>query len=124
MSFAKFADEAMISDLVKLIKFTEKGMLIVGKLRSDDERDAVLRLSQKLNWAVYADITSGLRLTQLDNNPIRYFDQELQTEEFNELVKPEVVLHLGGRTTSKRLPIFLANNTPKYLQTTHSIGSM
>lgn len=99
--------------LAETIETTDKGLIIIGKLTSDDQRNACVRLMKKLNWPVYADITSGLRLTHCKTNIIRYFDQELLSEDFNQLTRPSTVLHIGGRVTSKRLPQFLDANRPE-----------
>lgn len=95
-----------------VIEGTDQGVVVVGRLKSDVERKAVLGLIEKLKWTVYADVTSGLRLGECSTNIIRYFDQELLSEEFNEKVAAEVVLHVGGRTTSKRVGQFFDQNRP------------
>jgi len=107
-------DQLNISQLKSTIDATERGMLFVGKLSSDNERNAVRILAEKLNWPVYADLSSGLRLEDVGTNVIRYFDQEVLPQEFNDKVKPDVVLHLGGRITSKRVGLFFEQNTPEH----------
>lgn len=101
-----------ISDLASIIDQTNRGMIMVGKLNSDQQRRSVLKLIDKLNWPVYADITSGLRLTDCQTNIIRYFDQELLSDDFNKRVKPSTVLHIGHRTTSKRIGLFFDDHRP------------
>lgn len=109
------ADESLAS-LAKDIHQTDAGMIIVGKLNCYEERKAVMGLVNLLNWPVYADITSGLRLTDCPTNIIRYFDQELLSGEFNKKAAPSLVLHIGGRKTSKRVGEFLDQNRPdKYI---------
>jgi len=107
-------DQLTISQLQTTIDATERGMLFVGKLSSVNERNAVRILARKLNWPVYADLSSGLRLEDIGTNVIRYLDQELLPQEFNDKVKPDVVLHLGGRITSKRVGLFFEQNTPEH----------
>jgi 2-succinyl-5-enolpyruvyl-6-hydroxy-3-cyclohexene-1-carboxylate synthase len=117
--------------LADAIHQTARGMIIVGKLNSGDERKAVMGIINMLNWPVYADITSGLRLTDCTTNVIRYFDQELLSDEFNKKAAPSLVLHFGGRKTSKRVDEFLdqyrpdkyivINNTPQRQDPIHAV---
>lgn len=106
------ANSESLDSLAKDIQQTDRGLLIVGKLNSDDQRKAVMAIVKILNWPVYTDITSGLRLTDCQTNIIRYFDQELLSEDFNKKAKPLLVLHFGGRKTSKRVDEFLDQNRP------------
>jgi 2-succinyl-5-enolpyruvyl-6-hydroxy-3-cyclohexene-1-carboxylate synthase len=105
--------EKDIDSLAQTIDSADTGLLIIGKLTGDDSRNACIRLMKKLNWPIYADITSGLRLTHCKINIIRYFDQQLQSDDFNRIARPSVVLHIGRRVTSKRLPQFLDANRPE-----------
>ena len=105
-----------IEIVCRIIGKADRGMLVVGRLSSQGQRDAVAGLAARLNWPVYADVTSGLRLGEVGTNVIRYFDQEFLSDEFNQQVCPEVVLHIGGRVTSKRVPQFFdANRCEHYI---------
>lgn len=99
--------------IADIVQGTERGLLMVGRLQSDAERCAVRSLALKLNWPVYADLRSGLRL-EFGTHVMRYFDQERLTGRFNERVRPEVVLHLGTRVVSKRVPLFFQQNPPRH----------
>ena len=101
-----------LDSLVGIIDSSERVMVVAGKLNTDKERRATLGLIEKLKCPVYADLTSGLRLTECGTNLIRYYDPELISAEFNERAKPSVVIHLGGRTTSKRVGQFFDLNRP------------
>ncbi|RKY07293.1 MAG: 2-succinyl-5-enolpyruvyl-6-hydroxy-3-cyclohexene-1-carboxylic-acid synthase [Planctomycetota bacterium] len=98
--------------LCAIIDKTDRGMIVAGRLDSAEQRTAVLKLAGKLNWTVYADVTSGLRFTGAAAHVIRYFDQELLSPRFNEQVAPTTVLHVGGRTTSRRIGLFFNANSP------------
>ena len=50
---------------------------VVGKLKNRQEQNVVLELSEKLNWPVFPDISSGLRLGNKHKNVIHYYDQIL-----------------------------------------------
>ncbi|MFQ5628991.1 MAG: 2-succinyl-5-enolpyruvyl-6-hydroxy-3-cyclohexene-1-carboxylic-acid synthase [bacterium] len=89
-----------------------QGLLIVGQLRSVDEREAVQRLVQKLSWIVFADITSGLRLGSTIGTSIDAYDFLLRSEKIFSQFQPEVVLQVGSRITSKRLRQFLKKLQP------------
>lgn len=102
-----------LSDLAKKINGTSRGMVLVGELWSAGECEAVKGLIARLGWPVYADITSQLRLSVDGAGVYRYFDQELLSDEFNEKARPDFVLHIGGRITSKRVPQFFGENRPE-----------
>jgi len=102
-----------ISGIIDSINSTNKGLISVGTLNPNMETTEIIRLINRLNWPVYADVTSGLRLTKCGSNIIRHFDQGILSSKFNRRVSPEVVLHFGGRITSKRFGHFLEQNRPK-----------
>ena len=106
------ANAESLDNLAYKIRQTDRGMIIVGRLNSDQQRKAVMAVVNMLNWPVYADITSGLRLTECRTNIIRYFDGQLLSGEFNKKAAPSLVLHIGGRKTSKRVDEFLDQNRP------------
>ncbi|MCF7954452.1 MAG: 2-succinyl-5-enolpyruvyl-6-hydroxy-3-cyclohexene-1-carboxylic-acid synthase [Phycisphaerae bacterium] len=110
------ANSESLDSLAKDIAKTERGLIIVGKLESNSQRKAVMAIINMLGWPVYSDITSGLRMTDCTTNIIRYFDQQLLSDEFNKKAAPSLVLHIGGRKTSKRVDEFLDQNRPgKYI---------
>lgn len=96
------------------LEATQRGLLFVGQLASDAERQAVQSLITCLRWPVYADLGSGLRLGGTGTHIIRYFDQTLLPEAFSEACRPETVLHIGGRIVSKRVGLFLAEQRPQH----------
>lgn len=112
-------DERTLDTVVGTIQATERGLLVVGGLKTSFERETVLALADKLNWPVYADITSGMRLTGGATSCIRYFDQQVLSSEFNRAVRPDTVLHFGGRTTSKRLDQFFDACRPSHYIVVH-----
>lgn len=96
---------------IKQINSIKKGIIIVGKISSDEERQSILKLSEKLNWPLFPDISSGLRLGCTHKNSIPYFDQILLDN--RPQYKPNGILHLGGRITSKKWYQFIENTKPK-----------
>jgi len=107
------SEDGQIDDVMDIIDSTEKGLLSVGTLDNADTVQA-MGLAKKLKWPVYADITSGLRLGGAGSNIIRHFDQELLSDPFNSDARPDTVLHLGGRITSKRFGQFFRQNRPQH----------
>ena len=90
----------------------KRGIIAVGKLRNEEEEKNVLALARILQWPVFADITSGLRLKSNDEMVIHYFDQLLLEPALVARYKPDGVLHLGGRLTSSRWYEFIKKITP------------
>lgn len=99
-------------ELLSILKQTSRGIIVVGKLGSVEEQDAVIELSEKLNWPVFPDIVSGLR-TRPHTNIIHYYDQMLLEDDFAALFPVDTVLHLGGRITSKRWYRYIEKLRPK-----------
>lgn len=98
----------------EIINQENKGLVSVGRLKNNEERKTVLEFIKKINWPVYADITSNLRLNEyVDTNIIKHFDQEFLSSDFNKKAAPKTVIHFGGRITSKRFDQFLNQNKPE-----------
>lgn len=54
-----------IAEVINIVQRVNKGILLVGEIRTVDEMWAVLLLSKHLSWPVVADILSGLRLRKI-----------------------------------------------------------
>jgi 2-succinyl-5-enolpyruvyl-6-hydroxy-3-cyclohexene-1-carboxylate synthase len=106
--------EQIREDLLKIIRNTRKGLLVVGRLRSQEEKQAVRRFSQKLGWPVFTDILSGQRLGNGSNNLLPYFDLMLLAEHLHPKYQPETILHLGDQPASKRYLQFVDKNPPRH----------
>lgn len=105
-------DANVLRESLERIDATRHGFLVVGKLDSREESDAVLKLARALNWPTLPDVTSGLRLGDIRTPLIHYFDQLLNSERFRRLFHPQTILHLGGPITSKRFLRQLETNPP------------
>lgn len=90
----------------------KRGIIAVGKLSNEEEEKSVLTLARVLQWPVFADITSGLRLKSDEKTVINYFDQLLLEPALLARHKPDGVLHLGGRLTSDRWYEFIKKSAP------------
>jgi 2-succinyl-5-enolpyruvyl-6-hydroxy-3-cyclohexene-1-carboxylate synthase len=89
-----------IQSLLDTISSTAKGILFVGQLKSPVETQAVIELATRLNWAVFADVQSGLRLRQDLPNLIHYFDRLLLTDIAIELEQVDTIVQIGTRIVS------------------------
>ncbi len=107
----KKIDANTINAIARKIHGIKQGIIVAGKLAGAREQKSVLALAEKLNWPVFPDVTSGLRLGCAHKNIISYFDQILLSTgksvtgiNFQKKLVPvtDFVLHLGGRMTSKR----------------------
>ena len=104
--------ELEIQTLIKTIQHNSKGVLVVGQLKSIAEIEAVSRLAAKLNWAVFADIQSGLRLSDNLPNLVHYFDLLLLTDRSELLTEIDTVIQLGTRIVSSRWLKWLEKHPP------------
>jgi 2-succinyl-5-enolpyruvyl-6-hydroxy-3-cyclohexene-1-carboxylate synthase len=111
-SFETVIKDDIIEAIADICNTDAEGILVVGRLRSHDETEAVKKIVSRLNWPVFADISSGLRLGFTAENTTPYFDQVLISEEFVDEHKPFSVMQIGGVPTSKRLQEYLAQSSP------------
>jgi 2-succinyl-5-enolpyruvyl-6-hydroxy-3-cyclohexene-1-carboxylate synthase len=102
-----------IESLIEIIHSTTKGILVVGQLKSTAEIHAVAELAVRLNWAVFADIQSGLRLRTDFPNLIHYFDRLLLTDLSVELEQIDTIVQLGTRIVSARWLKWIDRNLPQ-----------
>jgi 2-succinyl-5-enolpyruvyl-6-hydroxy-3-cyclohexene-1-carboxylate synthase len=105
------ADE--IRSLVKIIQDTQRGILVVGQLKSSAEINAVSRLATELNWAIFADVRSGLRLVDNLPNLVHYFDLLLSTDRTNLLTEIDTVIQIGTQIVSARLLKWVERHPPQ-----------
>lgn len=102
-------DEHDIERLSKILNSSKKGLLIIGRLESQNDRNAVDELIEKLDFPVFADILSGIRTDSKNKNVIHYFDQLLLSLKFYRDTAPDCILHIGGQMTSKRFLQYVEN---------------
>ncbi len=106
-------DETGLAELADRLNASRRGILAVGRLSSPAESLAVGQLAQELNWPVFADVLSGLRLGPQRRRCIAYFDQLLLSEKTARALKPETIFHIGGPFTSKRFLEFIQHHRPE-----------
>jgi len=103
-----------LARLTETVRNAQRGLLIAGQMASPAEADSVLNLARALNWPVFPDVTSGLRLGP-DHAPfIHYYDQMLISESFREFCRPDAVIQIGSPYVSKRLQRHLHAFKPRH----------
>ena len=83
----------------------QPGVIVVGRLASDQDKKAVVQLAEQLGWPVLAGVQSGLQ-----GHPavIRHTDLLLASGTGQQiLAETGQVLQFGGHVVSKRLTLFL-----------------
>lgn len=107
-------DPDAIEQLWASLRDVERGIVVAGRLDSFAQADAVRWLADVLGWPLLPDVTSQLRLGRAGYAETRvgYYDLILADEAFRDGVRPDAVLHVGGRSTSKRLMHFLQQVQP------------
>lgn len=100
------------------VRSAAAGLLAIGPLPTQSDRAAVASLAATLDWPVIADVQSGLRFAWADRPAppaIKHHDLVLNcagSGNAQALPAPDVVLHLGGRLTSKAYLELLAAQPP------------
>ncbi|MGA1790898.1 MAG: 2-succinyl-5-enolpyruvyl-6-hydroxy-3-cyclohexene-1-carboxylic-acid synthase [bacterium] len=105
-------DQEAIKGIARIISTTKKGLLVVGRLGSNEEIDAVRHFSHCLKWPVFADIASGLRIGTSDGYLAAYFDLMLLSERIHKEIRPDAILMIGSRITSKRFLEYVTRHPP------------
>ncbi len=80
------------------LRAARSGLLVVGRLQDEYEKNAIRILRDRLGWPVFADIGSGLK-----------FESDLEIPDLNlpqsralfDLYAPDCVLHVGKRLVSR-----------------------
>ena len=107
------ADADSLRDLAQMANSAARGLLVVGALRDGVASEAVRRLSNTLGWPLLPDIASGLRLGVNSTHTIAYYDHIIAASRFASAHAPDIVLHLGGRLTSRRLLEYIEGSRPR-----------
>ena len=92
--------------LVRNICEAQRGLIVVGRLQSPEEGEAIHTLAKHLGWPLMADISAPVPPVE---NMVTFFDLVVRSEGFTRQYSPDVVLHFGGPLVSKKLHQFLSN---------------
>ncbi|HGY57327.1 MAG TPA: 2-succinyl-5-enolpyruvyl-6-hydroxy-3-cyclohexene-1-carboxylic-acid synthase [Caldithrix abyssi] len=102
-------NEETLNAVIRRINQAENGLVLLGRLNPNQDNEAVVQFCERLGWPVFADITSGWRLSKDLPHAIPYYDWLLSAEQPHF----DTVVHLGGRYVSKRLMQLLEKNKPQ-----------
>jgi len=109
--------------LAGIIDKAKNGWFVVGQLGTILEKEMITKLAAKLQWPVFADVTSGIRIESELGTLAPYFDQMLLSERIKSDLTPEVIIHFGRLLTSKRYLKTIENlSTPEYIQIDSSVA--
>ncbi len=98
-----------LKEIANRLSAGKNGLVVLGRLPQNKNTKVLRQFLEQLNWPVFPDVSSGLRLGGHSAPLIPYFD--LMTPKFN--APFDAVLHLGGRFVSKRLQQFLQRHPPQ-----------
>ena len=99
-----------VENLASRIEGIEKGLIVAGQLDAPESASAVSGLARVLGWPLLADVTSNVR-AYADELGLAH-DLILGSERFRDQVRPDVVLHFGGKVASKRLQTYIQQTKP------------
>lgn len=119
-SFACDGIHGQIVAVVEAIQRANKGLLVIGEIRKEDDIWAAQLLAKHLSWPVIVDILSGLRLrkyfsqAEVENNFyfIDHLDHLLLSDSIRELAHADVIIQIGSRITSKRICQMMEDSFP------------
>mgnify|MGYP000512504184 CR=1 FL=1 len=86
-----------------------KRLLVVGELKTAAERTAAMEIARCMKWPCIVDVLSGMMSDATDPSCL-VLNADLilsQSESVWSVLKPEVILQIGGRITSKTIMKFL-----------------
>lgn len=92
-----------------------RGLIVAGQTDDPTAGAAALMLGERLGWPVLADIGSQVRLGAPHASPLRIAHADAllaASSAISETLRPNAVLHLGGRVVSKRVAAFIAESPP------------
>ncbi len=100
---------AMQQQITDALQQSQRGILLLGRLRTQAEQAAALDLAQVLGWPVFADPLSGLRLSP-DLPQIDHYDLLLKTPLLTaDRLQPDCILQVGQTLVSKSLLSMLSS---------------
>lgn len=97
----------------------KSGVIVVGELAPTVVQEKILTLAKKLQWPIYADITSNMRFIKHDSI-VHHFDLALLNPSWAESLDYDVVLKFGGRIVAKRIWAFIERGTRLNLSLSNS----
>ncbi|MCM2991354.1 2-succinyl-5-enolpyruvyl-6-hydroxy-3-cyclohexene-1-carboxylic-acid synthase [Bacillus safensis] len=99
-----FPNEQVMSEIVTIMNQSKKGLIVAGELHTQEEKEAVLRLSKALQLPILADPLSLLRNGHENEDLIiDAYDSLLKDEVLQQHLLPDMVIRFGPMPVSKPL---------------------
>ncbi|KMJ57710.1 2-succinyl-5-enolpyruvyl-6-hydroxy-3-cyclohexene-1-carboxylate synthase [Bacillus sp. LL01] len=103
------------SYFAKLLSEREKGVIVCGEIpqsKTSAFTDAITKLSEALQYPIFADPLSGLRTGSHSKNTIvEGYDAFLRPDEVKEALQPEVIIRFGAMPVSKFLMQYISKSS-------------
>ncbi|MDE0837931.1 MAG: 2-succinyl-5-enolpyruvyl-6-hydroxy-3-cyclohexene-1-carboxylic-acid synthase [Kiritimatiellae bacterium] len=99
----------VLPNTLAAVAAARRGLVVVGALKGDVERDAVVSLVKALGWPVLADVASGMTCEGAELRVVRHPDLLLRNAASCDTLRPDVVLYVGGPVVSKHVFGLLAD---------------
>ena len=97
------------SSTLAAVAAARRGLVVVGALKDEVDRDAVVSMAKALGWPVLADVTSGMACEGAESHLVCHPDILLRNAQCCDTLRPDVVLYVGGPVVSKHVFGFLAD---------------
>lgn len=95
----------LIEDFLSDVRDAKRGLLLVGRVQTESDRNEIRKLRDRLGWPVFADIGSGIKFESRLEVP----DINLpQSRTFLDRYDPDLVIHLGKRLVTRHFDDSLA----------------
>ncbi len=108
--------EDSLLHVIDILTFYEKGVIIVGGNYSNEIAGAIVLLAEKLHYPLLADPLSNIRELGSSAVTADYYNQIIHHTKKLSVLKPDVILFLGGHVVSKNVSLWT-----KSLKDTHQI---
>ncbi len=102
-------EQSEIESVSEILSTSKRPLCLVGRLRTDSERNTVMGFARKLQVPLFADIASELRLSA-NKLLIRYYDRMLLSEKFCDKYVPDTIIHIGSQPVSKNILQLIETN--------------
>ena len=109
----RVVDTPALDRISKILDRAKAGIVILGHLPRASDRNAALALAERMQWPVFADITSGARLGAARTEVIPFFNLALTSDHVKQTLRPDTIFHIGGRVVSKRLMQWIEESSLK-----------
>ncbi len=99
-----------LSAIAGAIDRSSRGLIIAGRMTTEDEARAVVRLSEHLGWPLMADVCSGVGMAGGKETLCTHGDLILADAQFGMTHRPDCVLRFGAPGVSKRVATLISES--------------